>query len=178
MGINSEPPSSYDWFCLKCKKSKDKLYEPVKTIKCDKCDMVFGQQSAWKSHRESITYQTNSKSNCTMCSFKACNDAGLAKHRTNVHKNATANNGEDDDDNDGIPVITQVFGGVDKYSRNGKVPSYLDFDLNEDPKTIAQKMVEGVNIPGKGLENAINMACPNFPKGWCKKVFIAPLSPR
>ena len=42
---------------------------------------------------------------------------------------------------------------------------YLQLDLDKDPKLIAEEMVEGVNIPGNGMEGSIDVDSSNLPKG-------------
>ena len=49
-----------------------------------------------------------------------------------------------------------------------EVLSYLQFNFDEDPKLIAQKMVEGVNIPGMG--KPIYVDSSGLPEGWEKRV--------
>ena len=51
---------------------------------------------------------------------------------------------------------------------NGKTLKYLMFDLSLDPKLIAEKMVEGENIPGPGLPIPIDSS--RLPNGWEKRV--------
>lgn len=51
---------------------------------------------------------------------------------------------------------------------NGRPLHYLAFDLSSDPRTIADKMVEGYNIPGPGEPIPIDSS--RLPKGWTKLV--------
>ncbi len=51
---------------------------------------------------------------------------------------------------------------------NGKVLPYLQFDLNSDPQLIAEKMIEGVNIPGMGQPIPVDSS--SLPHGWEKRV--------
>jgi len=53
-------------------------------------------------------------------------------------------------------------------SANGRPLRYLAFDLLSDPKQIADKMVEGFNIPGPGEPIPIDSS--KLPKGWTKLV--------
>ena len=50
---------------------------------------------------------------------------------------------------------------------NGKL-KYLMFDLTSDPRLIAEKMIEGVNIPGPGVPIPIDSS--KLPNGWEKRV--------
>ena len=50
---------------------------------------------------------------------------------------------------------------------NGRL-KYLMFDLTLDPKLIAEKMVEGLNIPGPGCSIPIDSS--RLPNGWEKRV--------
>ena len=50
---------------------------------------------------------------------------------------------------------------------NGKL-KYLMFDLTLDPRLIAEKMIEGVNIPGPGVPIPIDSS--RLPNGWEKRV--------
>ena len=50
-----------------------------------------------------------------------------------------------------------------------QVLSYLKIDLNNDPEKIAEKMIEGINIPGIG--QPIQVDSSSLPKGWKKYVF-------
>jgi hypothetical protein len=50
---------------------------------------------------------------------------------------------------------------------NGRL-KYLMFDLSLDPKLIAEKMVEGLNIPGPGC--SIPIESSRLPNGWEKRV--------
>ena len=47
---------------------------------------------------------------------------------------------------------------------------YMKFDFNEDPRTIASKMVEGVNVPGFG--KPIPVRSFKMPNGWVKYVSV------
>ena len=51
---------------------------------------------------------------------------------------------------------------------NGKLLPYLQFDLSDDPELIAEKMVEGVNIPGMGQPIPVDSS--SLPEGWEKRV--------
>lgn len=51
---------------------------------------------------------------------------------------------------------------------NGKVLPYLQFDLSADPELIAEKMIEGVNIPGMGQPIPVDSS--SLPDGWEKRV--------
>ena len=51
---------------------------------------------------------------------------------------------------------------------NGKLLPYLQFDLNDDAELIAEKMVEGVNIPGMGQPIPVDSS--SLPEGWEKRV--------
>jgi hypothetical protein len=50
---------------------------------------------------------------------------------------------------------------------NGRL-KYLLFDLTLDPRLIAEKMIEGVNIPGPGVPIPIDSS--RLPNGWEKRV--------
>ena len=51
---------------------------------------------------------------------------------------------------------------------NGKLLPYLQFDLNDDPELIAEKMIEGTNIPGMGQPIPVDSS--SLPEGWEKRV--------
>ena len=51
---------------------------------------------------------------------------------------------------------------------NGKVLPYLQLDLGADPELIAEKMIEGVNIPGMGQPIPVDSS--SLPEGWEKRV--------
>ena len=51
---------------------------------------------------------------------------------------------------------------------NGKLLPYLQFDLSDDAELIAEKMVEGVNIPGLGQPILVDSS--SLPEGWEKRV--------
>ena len=46
---------------------------------------------------------------------------------------------------------------------------YLQFDLGADPELIAEKMIEGVNIPGMGQPILVDSS--SLPEGWEKRVY-------
>ena len=46
---------------------------------------------------------------------------------------------------------------------------YLQFDFGADPELIAEKMIEGVNIPGMG--RSIPVDSSSLPEGWEKRVY-------
>ena len=51
----------------------------------------------------------------------------------------------------------------------GQALPYLQFDLGADPELIAEKMIEGVNIPGMG--HSIPVDSSSLPEGWEKRVY-------
>lgn len=51
---------------------------------------------------------------------------------------------------------------------NGKVLPYLQLDLTDEPELIAEKMIEGVNIPGMGQPIPVDSS--SLPEGWEKRV--------
>ena len=56
-------------------------------------------------------------------------------------------------------------------SDRNKFP-YLQLDLNADPELVAEKMIEGANIPG--IRQPITVHSSNLPKGWEKCVIQHP----
>ena len=59
----------------------------------------------------------------------------------------------------------QIAVNVKQESQEVVVQSYLDFDLDQDPQLIADQMVDGVNVPGKGMGGSIDVDSSNLPKG-------------
>ena len=56
---------------------------------------------------------------------------------------------------------------TEQSKENGKL-KYLLFDMTSEPRLIAEKMVEGVNIPGPGVPIPIDSS--RLPNGWEKRV--------
>ena len=71
----------------------------------------------------------------------------------------------------------QIAVNVKQESQEVVVQSYLDFDLDQDPQLIADQMVDGVNVPGKGMGGSIDVDSSNLPKGlYC--IFILHKKPK
>ena len=56
---------------------------------------------------------------------------------------------------------------TEQSKENGKL-KYLLFDMTSEPRLIAEKMIEGVNIPGPGVPIPIDSS--RLPNGWEKRV--------
>lgn len=70
-------------------------------------------------------------------------------------------------DNSKPTATTTAVTESNPAKENGKL-KYLMFDLTSDPRLIAEKMIEGVNIPGPGVPIPIDSS--KLPNGWEKRV--------
>ena len=96
-------------------------------------------------------YKENLRYDCDSCEMKLCTMASLVQHKIQLH---------------GFNMKSEKQA---PYSSKQQQPitllPYLQLDLNQDPKLIAEEMVEGVNIPGNGMEGSIDVDSSSLPKG-------------
>ena len=129
----------------------------IEQLSCDKCQFSFKTLENLKTHQNSKEYKENSKYNCDNCEMKLCTMATLVQHKIQLH-------GFNMKSEKQAPNSSQQHVLL-PYQSQDVVQSYLDFDLDQDPKLIADEMVEGVNIPGNGMEGSIDVDSSNLPKG-------------
>ena len=168
--------------------------------KCDKCDAAYRQQNHLGDHKKSVSYAKSRKNHCEKCPYVSCSSQMLKKHCAEAHgvvevtgsakvkiesssdhqpiqdNPALFDDNSNADFNGFVPVQIKQESTIEKSLAGlglSSVPTYADFDLTENPEIIAQKMVEGVNIPGIG--QPITVQDSTFPPGWLKRVFQRPV---
>ena len=125
--------------------------EAIEKLCCDKCEFSFKTLENLRTHQNSKEYKENLKYDCDSCEMKLCTMASLVQHKIQLHGFNMKSEKQAPDSSKQQQPITLL--------------PYLQLDLKKDPKLIAEEMVEGVNIPGNGMEGSIDVDSSNLPKG-------------
>ena len=125
--------------------------EATDQLSCDKCQFTFKTVENLRTHQNSKEYKENLKYDCDSCEMKLCTMASLVQHKIQLHGLNMKSEKQAPDSSKQQQPITLL--------------PYLQLDLKKDPKLIAEEMVEGVNIPGNGMEGSIDVDSSSLPKG-------------
>jgi len=120
-----------------------------------------------KSSVASVSNPIPKKTAKKLPSEKVSEHGNIANKQSEDTSTAVRPNGVEQSDHS---VVESDKSKLDKPSgkENGKVLPYLQLDLGADPELIAEKMIEGVNIPGMGQPIPVDSS--SLPEGWEKRV--------
>ena len=174
------------------------VHDGKKPYKCDLCNSDYKRKDDLEKHKM-IVHEVKNPFQCHICSADFVHKKTLKNHIKNIHegimpsilnspikvgheierqleieqalKNAEVKSHDLLQKN---PFVIKFQSDKRDQSNfenqeTGQALPYLQFDLGADPELIAEKMIEGVNIPGMG--HSIPVDSSSLPEGWEKRVY-------
>ena len=174
------------------------VHDGKKPYKCDLCNSDYKRKDDLEKHKM-IVHEVKNPFQCHICSADFVHKKTLKNHIKNIHegimpsilnspikvgheierqleieqalKNAEVKSHDLLQKNPFVIKFQSDKRGQSNFENQetGQALPYLQFDLGADPELIAEKMIEGVNIPGMG--HSIPVDSSSLPEGWEKRVY-------